>query len=45
MILDKCYDKDGNELSNDTHIENFQELSDFLTKIVQNLIAQSSKNT
>lgn len=42
MVLDKCYDKDGKEIPKGTQIEKFKELSDFLTRIVQNIRAKSA---
>lgn len=45
MVLDKCYDKKGKEIPIDAHIEKFQELSDFLTKVVQNIKTKKSKTT
>lgn len=35
LRIDKIYDKNGNEISNNFKLDNFIELSDFLTKILQ----------
>lgn len=45
MILNKCYDKNGKEIPPGTQIEKFKELSDFLTKVVQGLIANRKPPT
>lgn len=41
MILDKIYDKDGNELPQDYHIKEFPELQNFLTEVVLRLRQRS----
>ena len=43
MILDKCYDKNGNEIPQDYCAKEFKELSDFLTKIVCYLKANAAQ--
>lgn len=45
MEVVKRYDKDGNEIPKDYKAEKFQELSDFLTRIVQNILTRQLKNT
>lgn len=45
MVLDKCYDKNGKEIPRGTQLEKCKELSDFLTKIVQNLKTKTNKTT
>lgn len=40
LRIDKVYDKNGNEISNDYKLDDFIELSDFLTKILQSKKAE-----
>lgn len=44
IVLDKVYDKNGNEIPQGYQIEECPELSEFLTGIVQRLIQQKQTN-
>lgn len=37
VIIDKEYDKNGNEIAKDYHVKDFPELTAFLSEIMRNL--------
>lgn len=37
IIIDKEYDKNGNEIAKDYHVKDFPELAAFLSEILRNL--------